>query len=144
MNYSQITCEDDRDIPYLHSIYKLPEIARYISIDDKNYWRYVTTAEDVFFYKVYDGDSLVGAIHCELSNQALYMDITVIPQYPKKGIGTHILQDILMGKLPLDFDRIEVSIDASNTASVMLFEKMNFHFVGKEDELLTYVFLRQR
>ena len=38
----------------------------------------------------------------------------------------------------LDFDKIEVSIDKSNAASIKLFEKMNFKFVSVENELLNY------
>lgn len=144
MDYQQITREDDADIPYLFSICKLPEISRYISIDEENYWRYVTTTENVFYYKVYNGECLVAATHCELSNNTLYMDVMVFPKYQKKGFGTIILRDIQAGKLPLAFDKIEVSIDESNIASIKLFEKMKFCYVSKDDELLTYVYLKQR
>lgn len=142
MIYQQMTHEDDRDIPYLRSIYKLPEIARYISIDEKQYWHYVTTTSNVFYYKAYIDGCLAAATHCELSDNTLYMDIMVIPQYQKKGIGADILRDIQNGKLVRDFEKIEVSIDESNIASIKLFEKMNFNYVSKEDELLTYVWLR--
>ena len=64
----------------------------------------------------------------------------VIPDYQRKGIASTILSDILSNKLHLDFDKIEVSIDEQNTASIKLFEKMNFKFVSKEDELLSYTY----
>ncbi len=143
INYIQINDEHDPVIPRLESSYKLPEIARYISFDEKIYWHYVTTTENVFFYAVYDGGHLIGAIHCELlEHNTLYMDIMVIPEYQKKGYGTAILRDIQTDKLPFSFDRIEVSIDETNVASIRLFEKMNFQYAAKEDELLDYVFVK--
>ena len=35
MKYIQITSEQDKDIPYLISIHKLPEISRYVSINEE-------------------------------------------------------------------------------------------------------------
>ena len=70
------------------------------------------------------------------------MDIMVIPTYQRKGVATTILNDIQSGTLLLDFDKIEVSIDKSNAASIKLFEKMNFKFVSMEDELLNYVYAK--
>ena len=64
----------------------------------------------------------------------------VIPRHQGKGIATAILSDILSGKLQLDFNKIEVAIDEQNTASIKLFEKMNFKLVSKEDELLNYTY----
>ena len=141
MNYHRIVSENDRDIPYLSSIIKTPEISRYISIDEENYWQYVSANEDVFYFKVYDSDRLVAATHCELSDKTLYMDIMVIPEYQRNGIASEVLRDIQTGKLPLDFDKIEVSIDENNLASIRLFEKMNFSYVSKADELLNYVYI---
>ena len=143
MNYRQVTSEADKDIPYLHSIYMSPEISRYISIDEVHYWHYVTATENVFYYKIYQGDCLVAAVHCELSDKTLYMDLVVIPKYQKKGIGTMIIRDIITGKLQPDFERIEVSIDESNIPSIRLFEKMQFRYVSKEDELLNYVYQKE-
>ena len=140
MTYHRILNTNDSDVPYLASILKLPEIAKFITIDESNYWNYVTQTENVFYYKVFLNNELVAATHCEISNKILYMDIMVIPQHQRKGIATAILSDILSGKLQLDFNKIEVAIDEQNTASIKLFEKMNFKFVSKEDELLNYTY----
>ena len=129
---------NDPDIPYLVEIINLPEISRFISIDKNNYWTYVTKAENVFYFKVFENNVLVAATHCEILNQILYMDIMVIPTYQNKGIATKIIEDIQSGKLPFAFGKIEVSIDKSNTASIRVFEKMNFKFVSAESELLNY------
>ena len=138
MIYKRIDNANDPDIPYLIEILKLPEISRFLSIDEHNYWTYVARAENVFYFKVFENDVLVAATHLEISNRTLYMDIMVIPNYQRKGVATTILNDIQSGTLLLDFDKIEVSIDKSNAASIKLFEKMNFKFVSAENELLNY------
>ena len=143
MNYIRITRENDIDIPYLTSVLKMPEVSRFISIDEANYWHYVTSTEYVYYFKAYDGDCLVGAVHCEIADAVLYMDIMVVPEQQRKGIGSILLKDIQAGALPLDFERIEVSIDEANVASIRLFEKMGFLRTSKEDELIEYVYVRQ-
>ena len=138
MNYQRITGTDDPDIPYLTAILHLPEISRFLSIDDDHYWSYVTSSENVCYYKAYDGETLVGAVHLETDQKTLYMDIMVMPDYQRRGMGTKILGDILGGKFPISFDTVEVSVDERNAASIRLFEKMGFLRVSQEDELINY------
>ena len=138
MNYQRITGTDDQDIPYLTAILHLPEISRFLSIDDDQYWNYVTSSENVCYYKAYDGETLVGAVHLETDQKTLYMDIMVMPDYQRRGMGTKILGDILGGKFPISFDTVEVSVDERNAASIRLFEKMGFLRVSQEDELINY------
>ena len=138
MNYQRITGIDDPDIPYLTAILHLPEISRFLSIDDDQYWNYVTSSENVCYYKAYEGGSLVGAVHLETDQKTLYMDIMVMPDYQRRGMGTKILGDILGGKFPISFDTVEVSVDERNAASIRLFEKMGFLRVSQEDELINY------
>jgi len=140
MKYQRMMNENDKDIPYLTSAFKLPEISCYISIDEQNYWKYVTTGENVHFFKVYEKDSLVATTHLEVVDRVLYLDIMVVPECQGKGIATTVLKDIQAGDLVSGFDRIEVSIDENNVASIRLFERMGFDFVSKEDELLNYVY----
>lgn len=140
MKYSRMLDEKDADIPYLTSIFKLPEISRYISIDELNYWQYVTINENVYFFKVYKDESLVATTHLEVVDRVLCLDIMVVPECQGKGIATKVLKDIQAGNLVSDFDRIEVSIDENNTASICLFEKMGFAYASKEDELINYVY----
>ncbi|MBQ7343915.1 MAG: GNAT family N-acetyltransferase [Clostridia bacterium] len=140
MTYERITSERDKDIPHLNTILEMPQISRYISVDKENFWRYVTATENVFYYKVVDEGALVGAIQLELAGEVLYMDIMVIPEFQRRGIGTSIIRDIQDGVLPLSFARIEISIDESNISSIKLFEKMGFSLSGKDDELLGYVY----
>lgn len=141
MKYQRITDTQDKDIPYLTSVFKMPEVSRYISIDEENYWNYVAKEENVYFFKTYnDSGELVAAIQCEIWDSTLYMAVTVVPEFWRKGIGTEILNDIKTGKTPLCFEKIEVSIDKSNTASIALFEKAGFKKVSKEDELINYIY----
>ena len=143
MIYKRIDNANDADIPYLIEILKLPEISRFLSIDEHNYWTYVARTENVFYFKVFENDVLVAATHLEILNETIYMDVMVIPMYQRKGIATKIIEDIQSGKLLLDYNKIEVSIDKSNTGSIKLFEKMNFKYVSAGDELLNYVYVKK-
>ena len=138
MIYRRIDSQNDPDISYLDEILNLPEISRFINVDKNNYWTYVTNTENVFYFKVFENNVLVASTHLEILNETMYMDVMVIPMYQRKGIATKIIKDIQSGNIPFDFGKIEVSIDKSNTASIKLFEKMNFKFVSAENELLNY------
>ena len=138
MTYCLLKKADDADIPLILSVYKQPLISQYISLDEENYWKYITDTDNVYFYKIYKDDILVSTIHLELDNCVLYMSVVVFPEHQKQGIATTILKDIQVGKLELDFDKIQVSIDEKNTASINLFESAKFVCVGKDTELLEY------
>ena len=138
MKYIQLKDTRDGDIPDLTALYRQPEISRFIHIDGDHYWNYVVGSENVFYYKVYRDELLVAAIHCELSDPVLYMDIAVFPEHQRQGIGSGILRDIQDGLVLEGFRRIEVSIEESNVASRRLFEKMGFVLTSKEDELILY------
>ena len=97
----------------------------------------------MFYYKVYEKDALVGAIQLELSGGVLYVDIMVIPEFQRRGFGTSIIRDIQNGVLPLSFERIEISIDERNIASIKLFENMGFELTSRDGELLLYVYTRR-
>ena len=140
MKYIQIDSENDKDIPYLISIHKLPEISRYISIDEENYFSYATATENVFYFKVYKDEQLVAAVHCELFDEILHMSIIVMPEYQKQGIGTAVLYDIQNRALPLTFTHIKVSVEKSNTASLRLFHKMNFVRTSEDEELTDFIY----
>lgn len=139
MNYIQITSENDNDIPYLISIHRMPEISHFISVNEENYFHYVTTTENVFYFKVYKNDDLVGTVHCELFDKVLYMSILVIPIFQKQGVGTAILYDIQNGVLPLTYTHIKVSIDKFNSSSLRLFEKMGFTKTSEDENLIDFI-----
>ena len=138
MIYRLLKKADDEDIPLILSVYKQPSISQFISIDEENYWRYITSTDNVYFYKIYKNDILVSTIHLELVDRVLYMSVVVFPKYQSQGIATIIVKDIQAGKLGLDFIKIQVSIDEKNTASLKLFESVGFICVNKDEELLEY------
>ena len=142
MTYRLVKKFDDEDIPIILSVYKQPLVSQFISIDEENYWRYITTADNVYFYKIYNYDILVATIHLELDNHVLYMSVVVFPEHQKQGIATAILKDVQARKLGLDFDTIQVSIDEKNVASIKLFESIGFVCVGKDEELLEYAYIK--
>ena len=53
MIYHLIKDLDDVDIPLILSVYKQPLISQFISIDTENYWKYITSTDNVYFYKIY-------------------------------------------------------------------------------------------
>ena len=142
MTYCLLKKADDEDIPLILSAYKQPAISQFISIDEENYWKYITSTENVYFYKIYKDDILVSTIHLEYDNRILYMSVVVFPEFQKRGIATTILKDIQAGKLELDFDKIQVSIDEKNTTSIKLFESAEFVCVCKDEELWEYEYTK--
>ena len=141
LTYTRILTEDDSNIPHLLQIYQQPNVSQFISISD-SYFHYVTNTPNVYFYKVYEKEKLIGAIHLEKNENLLYMDILIFPEFQKMGFATMVIKDIQNDIFGLNYDRIEISIDESNIASLKLFENAGFTFVSKEAELLNYVYER--
>ena len=139
LSYKRIISEDDVDIPKLIVTYKKPEIVRYISISE-NYFRYVTENDEVYFYKIYESNKLIGATHIEKQGTTLFMDILVFPEFHRLGLGTKILKDIQDDIFGFHFERIEISIDEKNTASLKLFENAGFIRISKDDELINLTY----
>lgn len=142
LSYKRMLLDDDPDTPRLITIYQMPEISRYLSISD-NYFHYVTNNENVFFYKIYENDELIGSTHIEKQGPVLFMDIMVFPEFQRLGLGTQIVQDIQNGVLRADYERIEIAIDERNTASLRLFENAGFIRTSKENELINFVYRRR-
>ena len=134
--------EDDADISRLITVYQTPEIAQFLSISD-NYFHYVTNNENVYFYKVYENNKLIGSIHLEKQGALLFMDILVFPEFQRTGLGTKIVKDIQHDVFGLDYERIEISIDEGNTASLRLFKNAGFVRTSKDEELINFVYQRR-
>ena len=139
LTYKRMLTENDLDIPKFISIFELPEVARYLSVSD-NYFRYVTTTENVYFYKVYKDEKLIGSTHIEKQGSTLFMDILVLPEFQKMGLGTKIVKDIQNDVFGLGYEKIEISIDERNVASLRLFENAGFKAVSKDGELINYIY----
>lgn len=139
MTYTRIVSEVDADIPHLIEVYKLPGISQFLSISD-SYFQYVTSTANVYFYKIYFKEVLIGAIHLEKNDDLLYMDILVFPEFQRQGFATRVIKDIQNDIFGLRYERIEISIDESNSASIKLFINAGFSFFSREDELLNYIY----
>lgn len=143
LKYTRILSEDDVDILKLLQIYQTPSISQFLSISD-NYFHYVTSTENVYFYKVYGIEQLIGSIHLEKQGNSLYMDILIFPEFQRMGFATKIIKDIQDDIFKLNYKRIEISIDEKNIASIKLFENAGFSFVSKKDELINYVYEKEK
>ena len=139
MEYQQITSIHDPDILPLAQTLRLPEISRYLSIDERNFWNYITTNPAVSYFKAYRDGKLVGALDCELQGKKLYLSVMVLPGYQNQGIGTQMLQDLLSGKL-LSFDTAEVYIEEENIPSVKLFGKLGFTPKFRDGKMIIYTY----
>ena len=142
LTYEQLLDENDIDVLKLKTIYQLPEVSRYISISD-NYFCYVTSSADVYFYKLYNGDNQIGAIQLEKQGDLLYMSILIFPQFQGKGFATEVINDIKKDILKLDYKKIEVSVDEENIASLRVFTKAGFTKVSKCGVLINFVYQRK-
>ena len=139
LTYEQMLDENDTAIPELKAIYQLPEVSRYLHMGDQ-YFSYVTNTSGVYFYKVWNQDDLIGAIHLELNENLLYMDILIFPKFQRKGFATKVIEDIQHDIFKLNYNRIEISIDETNLASLKLFENAGFTRMSKDDELINLVY----
>ena len=138
LTYQRMLDENDSDIPKIKAVYQLREVAQYISTGD-NYFHYVTTTENVYYFKVFENERLIGATHLEKLGNTLFMALLVFPEYQRLGFGARIVKDIQSGVLPLMYDTIEISIDERNTASLNLFENAGFIRVSQDGELINLV-----
>lgn len=138
MTYTLLNSLKDPDIPRLLEIHSLPEIQCFIDINIKKYFKYVVKSENVFYYKIYDNNMLIGSVHCELSDKTMYLSLLISPEHHNKGYGTKVLKDIINKTIPLDFECIEVSINDDNTPSLHLFEKVGFIRTSVDGGLINY------
>ena len=139
LTYEQMLDENDITIPEIKAIYQLPEVSRYLNISD-NYFCYVTETSGVYFYKVWNKDELIGAIHLELNENLLYMDILIFPKFQRNGFATKVIKDIQNDIFKLNYNKIEISIDETNGASLKLFENAGFTRISKDDELINLAY----
>ena len=58
----------------------------------------------------------------------------------KKGFATRVIRDIQNDIFKLNYNKIEISIDETNSASLKLFENAGFTRTSKDDELINLVY----
>ncbi len=128
--------KSDEDISLLKELHNLPAIKKFISISD-NYFSYVTTTENVWYYKILQEDIVVGAVHLEKYDDVMYLSIWIRPEFQQKGYA-RIALDYVEKNLCKDTHSIQVSIEEDNVASLRLFERVGYTFVGSDEELRDY------
>jgi len=142
LTYQRMLDENDSDIHRIKAVYQLRDVAQYISIGD-NYFRYVTSTENVYYFKVYEGGKLIGTAHFEKRGSVLSVAILVFCEYQRLGFGTRIVKDIQDGVLGIEYDNIEISIDERNTASLKLVENAGFIRLSQEEKLINMVYRKK-
>ncbi len=140
MKFLQVTSLKDTDIPRLLDVHMLPEVSRFIDIIEKKYFKFVIENKNVFYYKIFDKDTLIGSVHCELAGKTMYLSLLIFPEHHNKGYGTKTLEDIINKTIPLDFEVIEVAINDDNHPSLHLFEKVGFVRTSVDGGLINYTF----
>ena len=128
--------EEDKDIFLLKELHNLPEIKKFISISD-NYFEYVTTTENVWYYKIIQENMVIGAVHLEKYDDVMYLSIWIHPEFQQKGYAKEALSYIEQN-LCKGIHFIHVSIEEDNAASLRLFERAGYTFIGSDEELRDY------
>ena len=137
MEFELIPLErSDPDLPRLKELHQEESIARYIHISE-HYFSYLTETDGVLYYKIKSGPLLLGGIQCEIMDDTLFLSICVGEDHRRRGIAFAALKAMASG-LPEGIRRIEAAVDAENTPSLRLFEKLGFRRSGWAEGLLTY------
>ena len=132
----------DRDLASISRIHNQPSVEKYIKASE-NYFDYVTNSEGVIYYKVIADGIVTGGIHSETVKDTMYLSICIDEQYRRRNIAETALKQLFAQLLPCAVKTSDVSIDEKNTPSIVLFQKLGFKQIGKEDELNIYrLFLR--
>ena len=138
--YQREDCANSQDVRVLRLAMCLPQASRFLPCDPETYFRYVTETPNVFYVKIYENCHLVGGVHLETEGDTVHLALLVLPEYRRRGIGTAVLRDLALGRLPVFRARIEAAIAEENKASLALFEKAGFRFVSRDGNLLNYEF----
>ncbi len=141
LRFALLDSVEDRELEIIKENYAQPSVERFVDINKDKFWTYVTESKNVYFYKVYNDDILVGTVQCEVYDGILYLALVVFSEYQNKGIGTDMIKFIIDGKTGLEFKEIQVSIDEKNTASMRLFKNAGFKRTGQEEELVDFQYI---
>ena len=136
----ELLIRNDRHIDDEKTIYKIPEISRYIDISD-NFFDYVTNTENVYLLKILKGETLIGNIHFEIYDDIMYIAIMVIPKYQRKGIAKNAVEYVMNN---YKCNKYYASIEEGNNSSIKLFESLGFKYESKEDDILNYVYIEEK
>ncbi|QVK19004.1 GNAT family N-acetyltransferase [Mycoplasmatota bacterium] len=141
MNIEYVLLKQNDDFTSLLQLHKTSEILKFIHIDLDNYFNYVTTTDNVYYYKVIENNEIISGFHCQIINSILHLSIFVNPKYHHKGYGTIILYDLIKNKFNFNVTEIRASIEINNLKSIGLFEKVGFIKSTIDDELIEYSYI---
>ncbi len=142
MKFIRISSTSDSDLAFINEVLRHPSVSRFVSIDNDNFWQYVTQNENVYCYKIFNDNVLIATVHCELDDKVLYLAIVVFPKYQRMGFGGKIIKYIQGGNIDIEFDKISAFIEQENIPSLTLFRKMGFECKGKDEELYYYEYTK--
>jgi len=94
LDYVRLKDVSEEQVKYLLSMYEMPQISRFISIDRERYFSYVTQTPNVCFFSVYFEGVLVASVHLEICQKKCFVSLAVIPSSQRKGIGIAILRKL--------------------------------------------------
>lgn len=128
--------KEDSDTSVLKKLHKHPSVKKFISIG-KNYFKYVTESENVFYYKILFENNIIGGIHSEINGSKMYISVFISPDFRNRGYGKESVKYVI-NNFKDKVDTIEVAIDENNLPSIRLFESLGFEFTEKDGKLNTY------
>lgn len=138
LSYKRVTSVTDSDIPFIAAALRAE---LYIHIADYDgYFLYVTDSADVYFYKVYDNDNLIGVLHLENPEETVFVSVVVFEEHRRKGFGKQIVRDLINDRFALGYRVVEAGIAPSNLASRTLFEHAGFVAESQEDDVINYIY----
>ena len=141
LTWSRLTSPDDPDIPMMRDILMNE---RYVSIDEINYFKYVTGTVGVYFYKIYCGGKLAAMLQAEPLDGRLSVMLTVMPEKRRMGIGKRIIFELCRRLPEYGCHMIEAAIESENIPSLRLFGSCGFRRESVEDELEIWVYDYER
>lgn len=110
----------------LLKLHQTKEISEFIHVDLKNYFNYVTSTDNVYYYKMIKNNDIIGGIHCEIIDTVLHLSIFINPLFQNQGYGTKILNGLIKNKFNFNITEIIANIEYNNIKSINLFKKVGF------------------
>jgi len=126
----------DPDRSEVEALHREPSVARYFPLSPAWFAGGAETPESVY-YKITEGDRLLGGILGELEDGALTLRVCVGEAWRRRGIAYAALR-ALLESLPEGITRAEARVDAEDLPALGLFEKLGFRRCGWAEGTLTY------
>lgn len=118
-----------------------PSVCRWLPIGDwLAYYHAVVDQDNYFLYSVYHNDVLTAFVAAEIEDATAFLCLVVAPDQQGIGVGTALLQQIIMQHRLLfgDISALGAGIFPENIASIKCFVKANFQrtSLGNDGEIM--------